>query len=306
MPHARTLALSLLITGLCGCSHSPSGPQPSAGLPMSTVFQGERKFREIVAKADAQDWGKLPIGERTMKVAAELTGTRYENFTLEVDDHIESPVVNFHAMDCWTYYENALAIARMLRHQPPPYQPEDMLRMIEIERYRNGNCDGSYLSRMHHLEEVFADNERRGLATNITPFLPGAERIHREIQEMTVQWKSYRYLRSNTSLIEPMGALEARVSRLPVHHIPKSKVRAIESRLQNGDICAITTRNSDAYTSHVGLILKRNGRAHFTHATSESDKGRRVIVDVPITDYLHQRAKHAGIIICRPMDIPGS
>lgn len=305
MPPARALVLCLLI-GLCGCFHVQADPNPSANLPFDTVFQGESQFRNIVAKAEKENWKALPIGERTMKVADELIGTRYVNYTLEVDDHIESPVVNFHSMDCWTYYENALAIARMLRHQSAPYRPSDMLRMIEIERYRHGRCDGTYLSRMHHLEEVFADNQRRGLASNITPSLPGAVRIRREIQEMTVQWKDYRYLRSNPSLIKPMGDLEARVSRLPVYHIPKSKVRAIEGHLQNGDICAITTSRSDGYTSHVGLILKRNGRAYFTHATSQNDKGRQVIIDGPITDYLNGRATHAGIIICRPKDIPTS
>jgi len=239
-------------------------------------------------------------------VAREMVGTPYVTYTLEVDDRVESPVVNLKGMDCWTYYENALAFARMLRYKPGPYKPADMLHMVEIERYRNGVCTGNYLSRMHHLEEVFADNQRRGYATNITPRLPGAVRIQREIREMTVQWKSYRYLRSNPSLIKPMGELEARVSRLPVYHVPKSRVRAIECYLQNGDICAITTNSPDGYTSHVGLILKRNGRAYLTHATSEYDKGRQVIIDGTITDYLHARTKHAGIIICRPKDIPTS
>jgi hypothetical protein len=37
-------------------------------------------------------------------------------------------------MDCWTYYENALAFARMLRYKPGPYTPQDMLHMVELER----------------------------------------------------------------------------------------------------------------------------------------------------------------------------
>jgi hypothetical protein len=194
----------------------------------------------------------------------------------------------------------------MLRFKPGPYRPEDMLHMVEIERYRNGVCTGNYLSRMHHLEEVFHDNQRRGYATNITPRLPGAVRLQREIREMTVQWKDYRYLRSNPSLIEPMGRIEAQVSKLPVHHVPKSKVRAIESSLQNGDICAITTNWHNGYTSHVGLIVRLNNRAYFTHATSDRDKGRMTIIDRPITDYLNQSSKHAGIVICRPHDLPPS
>lgn len=275
-------------------------------LPLSTVFNGESKFYAIIAKAEHENWRSLPIGDRTVRVARELTGSPYVNYSLEVHNHIESPVANLNAMDCWTFYENSLAISRLITFKPGPYRPEDMLHMIEIERYRNGVCTGNYLSRMHQLEEVFYDNQRRGYSTNITPRLPGAVRLKRHIHEMTAQWKNYRYLKNNPSLIAPMGKIEARVSKLPVYHIPKDKVRSVEGYLQNGDICAITTNNHDAYTSHVGLIVKINGRAYFTHATSERDKGRMTIIDRPITDYVNRKSQHAGIIISRPFDLPPS
>ena len=281
---------------------SPSSPR----LPLATVFQGEAKFHAIVAKAERENWRALPLGERTIRAAREMVGTPYVNYTLEVDDQIESPVVNFKGMDCWTYYENALALARMLRFKPAPYKPQDLLHMVEIERYRDGICTGGYLSRMHHLEEVFHDNQRRGYATNITSRLPGAQRMQREIREMTVQWKAYRYLRSNPSLIAPMGRIEAQVSNLPVYQVPKSKVREAEKYLQNGDICAITSTHNGGYTSHVGLIVRLKDRAYFTHATSDREKGRMVVIDCPITDYVTGSSKHAGIIICRPNDVPPS
>lgn len=280
----------------------PSAPR----LPLATVFKGESKFHAMVARAEREGWRNLPLGQRTVRVAREMVGTPYVNYTLEVDDRIESPVVNFTGMDCWTYYENALAFARMLHYKPGPYRPEDMLHMIELERYRDGRCTGSYLSRLHHLEEVFYDNQRRGLAVNVTPQLPGAERLRREIREMTVQWKSYRYLRNNPSLIPEMGKVEARVSKLPVYHIPKSKVRQVEPLLQDGDVVAITTHWKYGYTSHVGLIVKLKGRAYFTHATSDRDKGRMTIIDRPITDYLNGSSKHAGIAVMRPRELPRS
>jgi hypothetical protein len=281
---------------------APSPPR----LPISTVFKGEAKFHAIVAKAERENWRKQPIGERTARVAREMAGVPYVNYTLEVDDKIESPVVNFGGMDCWTYYENALAISRMIAFKPGPYKPQDMLHMVELERYRDGKCTGSYLSRMHHLEEVFHDNQRRGYAQNITSRIPGAVRLQREIKEMTVQWKNYRYLKSTPALIEPMGRIEAQVSKLPVYHIPKDKVRAAENYLANGDVVAITTNWKYGYTSHVGLIIRLKGRAYFTHATSDRDKGRMTIIDRPITDYVNGNPKNAGIIVCRPSDIPPS
>jgi len=287
-------------------AQTPVPPLNLPRLPLGVVFQGEAKFHAIVAKAERENWRALPLGERTIRAAREMVGTPYVNYTLEVHDTIESPVVSFKGMDCWTYYENALALARMLRYKPGPYKPQDMLQMIEIERYRNGICNGNYLSRMHHLEEVFYDNQRRGYAKNITSRIPGAVKISREIREMTVQWKNYRYLRSNPSLIGPMGKIEAAVSRLPVYHIPKDQARNAEKYLQNGDICAITTKGRFGYTSHVGLIIRIRDRAYFTHATSDRDKGRMVIIDRPITDYLNEASKHAGMIICRPNDLPPS
>lgn len=296
-------AVSALLAAQAPAQKTPPPPS-SPRLPLGTVFKGESKFQAIVAKAERQNWRNLPLGERTVMVARELVGTPYVNYTLEVDDRIESPVANLTGMDCWTFYENSLAIARMLRYKPGPYKPQDMLHMVELERYRNGVCTGNYLSRMHHLEEVFYDNQRRGYATNITPGLPGAERLRREIREMTVQWKSYRYLRSNPSLIAPMGKIEAQVSKLPVYHIPKSRVSAIESQLHNGDICAITCNDTGSYTSHVGMIVRLKNRAYFMHATSDHDKGRMCIIDRPITDYLNGASKHTGIVICRPNDVP--
>jgi len=301
-------AVLFLAFGLISAAlHAANLPPPSAPrLPLSTVFKGETKFQAIVAKAERENWRSLPLGARTIRVARELVGTPYTNFTLEVDDHIESPVVNLTAMDCWTYYENSLAIARLLRYKPGPYRPVDLLQMVELERYRNGQCTGGYLSRMHHLEEVFYNNQRRGIAENITPRIPGAERMSRDIREMTTQWKSYRYLKADPSLLPAMGQIEAQVSKLPVHQIPKAKVRAIENYLADGDICAITTNETYGYTSHVGLIVRLNGRAYFTHATSDKDKGRMTIIDRPITDYLNQQSKHAGIIVCRPRDLTPS
>lgn len=296
----------LTLTLCTALAQKPVPPTVGPRLPLDTVFKGESKFHALVAKAERENWRALPLGERTIRVGREMIGTPYVNYTLEVDDRIESPVVNLNGMDCWTYYENALGFARMLRYKPAPYKPGDLLHMVEIERYRGGVCTGGYLSRMHHLEEVFHDNQRRGYATNITSRIPGAQRLRRNIQEMTVQWKAYRYLRNNPSLIAPMGKIEAAVSDLPVYHVPKSEVRNAEKYLQNGDICAITCRHHSGYTSHVGLIVRIKDRAYFTHATSDRDKGRMVVIDRPITDYVNTGSKHAGIIVCRPNDVPPS
>ena len=185
--NVKILRLILAVTAWgAGAVLAQKPVPPSAGprLPLATVFQGESKFQAMTAKAERENWRSLPLGERTVRVARELVGTPYINYSLEVDDKIESPVANLEAMDCWTYYENALAFARMLRYQPGPYKPQDQLHMVEIERYRNGVCTGSYLSRMHHLEEVFHDNQRRGWVLRLELDKQGVRAFHTRVAQI--------------------------------------------------------------------------------------------------------------------------
>ena len=270
-------------------------------LPLTTRFRGENTFRSLQARARAENWTARPIGPRALAVATAMLGTPYQNWTLEIDDHIEAPSVNFTGLDCWTAYEIPLAFARMIGEKPGPWQADDLLKWIEAERYRNGRCDGTYLSRMHYLEEVFHDNQRRGLAENITSSLPGAVRLQRHIADMSRDWPRYRYLRANPAQVPGITAMEARVSNLPVWYIPKDRVAAIEPLLQPGDIIAITGTSPHSYTTHVGMAAPQgNGTTRFLHATSDGTKGRRTILDGRISAYLAASATHTGIIICRP------
>src|SRR3989440_7651490 len=106
-------------------------------LPFSTVFKGRDRFDNLLTKAKQENWRSLPIGERTATVGRALVGTRYKHFTLEIDNRIEAPSVNFYGMDCWTFFEISLAFARMLEGPEFNWTPEYLLRCIEADRYRN-------------------------------------------------------------------------------------------------------------------------------------------------------------------------
>ncbi len=273
-------------------------------LPFELVFKGEERFRELVRDAERHNWAGLPLGERTAAVGLALVGTPYVNYTLEIHDRIESPSVNLNGLDCWTFYEISLAFARMLTAKPPPYAPQDLLALIELERYRDGKCDGSYLSRIHFLEELYADNERRGLMDNITRALGGERMSYRGITEMTSMWKSYRYLRNNRALLEPMDRIQRKVSSMPVWHIPKARVPRAERGMRSGDIVSITTDYRGGYTTHAGIALRdRNGVLRLMHASSLEDK---VIVDARLSSYLNAKKNRAGAMVGRPREIPPS
>src|SRR5450432_1421925 len=159
-----------------------------AQLPFDTVFKGVEKFDQLVHRAESENWKSLPIGERTATVGRALVGTRYQAFTLEIDDRIEAPSVNLNGLDCWTFFESALAFARMLDEPRENWTPQTMLKYIELDRYRGGKCTGSYLSRLHYLEDWLHDNDRRGTVKDLTRDLGGVPAAHDAV-EMTRAWK---------------------------------------------------------------------------------------------------------------------
>jgi hypothetical protein len=271
-------------------------------LPFSTVFKGQDQFNRLVAKAKAGNWKALPIGERTAAVGQALTGTRYKHFTLEIDNRIESPSVNFQGMDCWTFFEIALSFARMLNEPESNWTPERLLHYIEMDRYRGGECTGDYLSRLHYLEDWLHDNDRRGLVEDMTRDLGGRSVPH-SAREMSAGWRRYRYLAANRSLLGPLARMEANVSSRPLYEIPKSKVAGIESKLRSGDIIGIISRDRGGLysTAHVGLALRTSdGVLHFMHASSPSNYGR-VLVDSELSKYLYRYRSDSGILVARPL-----
>ncbi|MEM9444366.1 MAG: N-acetylmuramoyl-L-alanine amidase-like domain-containing protein [Verrucomicrobiota bacterium] len=266
-------------------------------LPLETTFRGTKKFEQIVAKAKKENWQNLAIGERTAVIGKELLETPYKSYTLEIHDHIEAPSANFYGLDCWTFFEISLGMARMLEKNKETYSPPDLLEEIEYTRYRDGKCYGNYLDRIHYLAEWYVDNHKRGNIIDITKDL-GGTRFKKECREMTVLWKGYRYLRKNPELRAPMKKHEERISSLPMYHIPKNKVGAIESQLQDGDIIGIATNPIGSFCSHVGLAYRDSkGVLRLMHASSDFKK---VLIDVRLKDYLYRYKKHAGVIVGRP------
>ena len=62
----------------------------AARLPNDVVFVSKWKFNELVRKGTAEGWARLPLGERTGQVGIALVGVPYKNYTLELDDRIET------------------------------------------------------------------------------------------------------------------------------------------------------------------------------------------------------------------------
>jgi len=81
-------------------------------------------------------------------------------------------------------------------------------------------------------------------------------------------------------------------------------VAGVESEIHSGDVICITGRGPEGYTEHVGLAYRDGaGRLHFMHASKDE---HRVVIDVPIHEYLYRYHRFAGIMVVRPLDVPSS
>lgn len=272
----------------------------SEHLPQSVTFKGKDKFDALVARAVKENWRALPMGERVAKFGIALRGTKYVGYTLEIDDRVESASANFNGLDCWSFFEVSLGLARMIEVPKPAYTPSDLLAEIEWTRYRGGVCNGNYLDRIHYLAEWWYDNEARGNIARVTRAVgPTVSLEGRKCQEMTILWKGYRYLKNNPSLLPEMGRIEARESSLPFRYIPKDNVKEAEKSIQNGDIIGIVTKSIGGHCSHVGLAYRgEDGVCRLLHA---SRNYKKVVVDKSLSGYLNDFKLHAGIIVARPL-----
>ena len=285
--------ISILIAAACPAAER---------LPFSTVFKGQDRFDQIVAKASPQaaTLRAMPIGERVAWFGQMLVGTPYKGFTLEIDDHVEAPSVNLTGLDCWTFFETALAFARMSSFTPDKWSPQQLLAFIEQDRYWSGKCDGSYLSRLHYLEDWAQDNDRRGLVDDLTRQLGGIHVPNAAI-EMTHNWRSYRYMINSAANRAGITKMEDRLRKQPLAMIPKASLPAVEAKIQNGDIISIVAKDPPAYgTAHVGIALRKGGVVRFMHACSLKNC-RQVLIDDRLSDYLDNHPSDVGIMVTRPV-----
>ena len=276
-------AVSLLLSG-----------KMKASLPLA-VNSTDSKFEKITAKAKAEEWHTLPMSDLMGKIALEFLGTPYAGGTLEINA-TEQCVINLDKLDCVTFFENVLGLARMIKLQG--YDFDDLIKQVTFTRYRNGKIDG-YTSRLHYTSDWIYDNVKKGTVSDITKSL-GGEAIKFNVSFMSKHPQYYKPLKNNPALIKKIKAIETAINERTYYYIPKNKVRAIEDKLQTGDIIAIVNTAKGLDYSHTGLIYRENDVAHFMHASSLKKK---VIIDKSISQYLlHSKKSNKGISILRPLE----
>lgn len=236
-----------------------------------------------------------PVGDVVVEVGKTFLGTEYVANALEApgDEHL---VINMRGLDCVSFYENALVLARCLKKGKTMF--EDYKTELQFIRYRDGVING-YPSRLHYTSDYFYDNDKKGVWKLMSKEIGGVP-FKKKLNFMSTHPDSYRQIRENPDFKKVIEGQEQEISKRDTYYVPKTKIAEISKFIQNGDILGMTTDIDGIDTSHTGIALRVNGEVHLMHAPLA---GKKVLIsDKTLADYVAANKRQTGIMVARPLE----
>lgn len=231
--------------------------------------------------------------ELVVLTGKQLLGTPYVAHTLETKE--EQLVVNLSELDCTTFAENCLAIARTIKSKQ--LTCNHFAQQLTQIRYRNGVVN-AYPSRLHYFSDWIYDNAQKGFVRDVSKEI-GNSSYPNSLNFISTHPTSYAQLKNNPKFREEIAQQEKEISSRKTYFLPKEKLRTFESKMNEGDIVGITTSLTGLDIIHVGIIVKVNGKVHFMHASSKA--GKVIISENTLYEYLMGRKSATGIMVARPL-----
>ncbi|MBI4521059.1 MAG: DUF1460 domain-containing protein [Gemmatimonadetes bacterium] len=262
--------------------------------PYSTDLERDRQiFREKMEWARRERLDTLPLGEIIARLGATFVGTTYTPATLEAPGP-ERLVVNLRELDCVTFVENMLVMARLIRERRSDFGA--YLAELTRVRYRGGWLDG-YPSRLHYFSEWLADNQQKGLLREIGRELGGIP-DDRPIHFMSRHPDAYRQLADPGNLAAIRG-IEERLSGGARTYVAESRIDEAAPGIRNGDIIAAKSTLDGLDVAHTGIALWVDGRLHLMHAPLVGSAVE--ISEVPLAERILRITSQDGILVARPL-----
>jgi hypothetical protein len=250
-------------------------------------------FRARMAWAKSERLDTLPLGEIAARLGRTFVGTTYTPNTLDVDG-TEHLVINLRELDCVTFVENMLAMARMVEAGSNDFDAyrAELTRI----RYRGGVLDG-YPSRLHYFSDWIFDNQAKGVVRDVTRTLGGVQDTEK-VDFMSTHPASYRQLADPANLAA-IRRTEQTINGRARYYIPEDRIAEAASGIKNGDVIAATSTVKGLDVAHTGLALWVNGKLHLLHAPLV---GKSVeISELPIAERIRGIKGQDGIMVARPV-----
>ncbi|MEQ9310101.1 MAG: DUF1460 domain-containing protein [Balneolaceae bacterium] len=294
----KSLLISLiLIFGFnsIGCSQKTDYKKEQS-LNLSEISYTEKDaeiFADILSKY--KDESNKPIATLVPEIGKYFIGNEYVAHTLEVNEE-EKLIINLRELDCTTYAENLLALARTLKSENQTF--EQFASEIKKIRYRNGELS-EYPSRLHYFSDWIYNNKVNELVS--TPADSFGNPFPNKVSFMSSNPESYKHLSQNPDFISIIKEQESAINNKNYFYLPKDKISEYEYLLKEGDIIGLTTSIEGLDVAHVGVLVEQDGRLHLLHASQSNLKVE--ISDEPIASFLKPNSKNTGIMIARPVEI---
>ena len=296
------VACAALLPCLGACTGAAEAGAGTQERPAHGTARDWQIAREQLTWALEQRLDTLPrFGDALARIGERFIDTPYEPHTLELSGP-ERLVINLETLDCVTFVENMLVMAR-LAWAPPPEITADpdrfeaaYRRELTAVRYRGGVLDG-YPSRLHYFSEWIADNEVMGLVDGISEELGGVA-DPTPIDFMSTHPDAYRQL-AEPGVLEAITAMEARLAPAARHYIPAADISAREHLIRDGDIIAATSTVPGLDIAHTGIAVWRNGVLRLLHAPLVGSHVQ--LSDESIAERIGRIEGQDGIMVARPV-----
>lgn len=227
--------------------------------------------------------------------ARQLLGTPYVAHTLEADEEVLT--INIHELDCLTFIESLYALTRAtLNHR---YSWRDYAANIENVRYRGGTM-GDYSSRIHYISEWIIDNHLRGNLVEVTPDLPHADYMVKNIDYMSKNPSQYRQLKNDTAMVEKIRRHELRQHRFPYLKRSWLNDKDVKAALRSGDFISLVTKADGLDVSHNGIIIVDDKGDPYLLDASMSG-GKVMIESKTLFKFLERSKNNIGVRVFRMM-----
>lgn len=237
----------------------------------------------------------LKFGDLVVNSGKSFIGTDYVAGTLDAYEN-EQLVINLRGLDCYTFTDNSLAIARTIASGNKSFEKyRDELQNI---RYRSGKIDG-YVSRLHYVSDWIDDLTARGIMQDVTQLCGGVV-YDKQINFMSEHADKYAHLKGNAENRAKIKSIEDNINKNTRYYIPKAKLTDDFPAVENGDIIAITTSIKGLDVSHIGIAVRgEDGNLYFMHAPNTGYKVQ--ITKKTLAEYLAGNKKQTGIMVFRAL-----
>lgn len=258
--------------------------------PIPAVHDDAQIFSEKIKIASKH--ATQPLPQAVVAVGQSLVGLPYVHGTLDHSDE-EKLVINLRQMDCWTFVENAIALANTARDGSASFQ--NFQNHLQKLRYRDNRVDG-YGSRLHYFSEWILQASEAGLVEDVTKKCGGIE-YRKRTTYISDYPTAYPKIYNQPDNLQKVQFGETKINAHRWHFIPKKQVAKFEKNLREGDIVAFTSTLQNLDIEHQGFVVLKNGRWHVLHASSVV--GKVVISSRPLADYILRNKKQSGMMVIR-------